>query len=199
MDRLIFLLTGPVQTHFKRKEARNLLGFHGLSIEEQLLNRARAKAASISVLDVQQKTETEFYVASQSTQGLKYLVNIEYGSCECPAFEKHAFCKHLIRCSNFHKEDIPLSSLEKSDFGEKLSVELQFKRIEKFISSARRKDLSSEQYEILEQVTALLSLLHTDESTGLPPNMNNSTITVHPFTKKKTRGRPKGSSGNNFE
>ena len=85
--------------------------------------------------------------------------------------------------------------MEKSDLGEKLSVELQVKRIEKFVSSAKRKDLSSEKYEILEQVTALRSVLHTDESTGLPPNTNNPTITIHPFTKKKTRGRPKGSRG----
>ena len=209
VDRLIYMLIGPIQTHFVRKERSNAFEMNGPSPKKFILERETELAELIPATSVVRKSEEKFEVESASKPGLFHVIDISLVTCTCYIFRLYDLCKHLFRCMNeaefsddeedenndtgndnfdvHHFLDANNFSVEKERL-EAFDHEL-WQQIGMFISSnySVGRDLYHSTYSHYNQILSRF----TGEREKIAPNQSNAGLTIHPFKPVKARGRPK--------
>lgn len=208
VDRLIYILVGPIQRHFIRKERSNAFEMKGPSPKTMILERETEKADLIPTDSIIRTSESIFEIESASQPGLFHEVNVSLKTCTCYIFRLYDFCKHLFRCineadllsddeedeedenegievvdDNFHQ-----NNTEITDFPDQFDHEL-WQEIGLFISSNYSAGRSMYHSTLIRYNQVLKGFTGVREK--IAPNQSNSGLTIHPFKPVKARGRPK--------
>ncbi|GJE88758.1 MULE and SWIM domain-containing protein [Phanerochaete sordida] len=107
VDNLIYTLITHVLPHYYLRLSRQEHGFEGDDLELQERRAAALKALSILRESISSTGEAVFSVASQSTPGTRYSVNLDDYTCSCPAYPLVSFCKHIAAVQAYFPEDLP--------------------------------------------------------------------------------------------
>ena len=212
IDKLIYILTGPLQKHYLLKQRRNVLGFSGPNLEAMFLKSQDEKAKEILKHDINETESGHFLVKSSSLPGSFYKVDLNQGHCDCLIFLKHDYCKHLIACSNLKiatdgmnvSEVLPqpvavnqLEAIVSPKATQKSNTTDVIEQLSSSLNDLKVSELSSLQLELLHHALKIVNAARNVISVSrpapevAPPNQLYSNITVHPFKVKKAKGRPK--------
>ena len=101
MDNLIYVLLHNVIPHFCAKHRRQQFGFEGPDLEVQRQNEAETNAHTFTLDDIKVLVDGQSYlVNSRSDPSRKYIVDVNYYTCECDAYhlilQAHMCCPVTI-------------------------------------------------------------------------------------------------------
>ena len=214
VDRLLYLLTGPVEDHYYLKHRRHEVE----SAKDDLVEREKENLLALNIPSshIQSLSPNMFRVSCMIEQQKFYQVDILTGNCECTLFQERSFCAHYFACMNkfgfeVEEEDVILDDTDDEHIENiQKTSEPDSKLVTCFMTTLQSisrhcgammlidkhkisKELTNTILNIGKQITAAANssvlLLPTPEE--MPPNQLNTSVTVHPFKSKKSRGRPK--------
>ncbi|KAH6876472.1 hypothetical protein BKA70DRAFT_1478441 [Coprinopsis sp. MPI-PUGE-AT-0042] len=111
LDHLIFLLTETAEVHFISRHQNQECGFEGPNLEVQRRLQMEEAARKISADDIDSDDNANtFLVASQSSPGRRYTIDLDAYTCDCPTFPLVLLCKHILAVQTHFKEEIELIS-----------------------------------------------------------------------------------------
>ena len=202
IDRLIYILMGPIQAHYSRKERANKFGMNGPTAIQLAVERESILARSISDHAIVFQSAGIYHVESKSLPGSFYEVDTDVKSCTCDTFKINNFCRHLFKCEENLDNDFEIDCLSND-----IEVNLSF---ENSSHSSEKDGESSFDPNIWENITKYVTLnpisstfyakvvnLFSLEVSSFPnpekiaPNQNNTGLSCLKFKKKKGFGRPK--------
>ena len=81
--------------YYQNRHARQVVGLEGPDLAEHRRRQLLARAKSSARDSIQQFDSTQFHIASESTPGTYYEIDLNHSTCNCRDFPRSRFCKHL--------------------------------------------------------------------------------------------------------
>ena len=96
VDYIIKTLAVNVQSDLDNRHKRQGIGLEGQDLRARRRDQILATARNISPDSIEQVSNTEFLVASESRQGHRYPIDLtQFATCDCDDFPRIRFCKHI--------------------------------------------------------------------------------------------------------
>ena len=95
VDYIVDVLVNDFLPDYKFRHKRQIAGMYGPDLEDARRLQILASARNISPNSIQQISDTEFFVASESIPGHQYPINLTQSKCDCKDFPRIRFCKHI--------------------------------------------------------------------------------------------------------
>jgi hypothetical protein len=91
----VYTFVHHMEPYYQSRHERQIIGFEGVDLAAARRQEIEASARDISLDSVLNFDSTHFHVASQSSPGTFYTIDLIESTCDCADFPRISYCKHI--------------------------------------------------------------------------------------------------------